>query len=256
MSAVSITFRDITSYLIPGGAYLLFFWLMANIFFDLQLLNYSHSWGVEALLLIFLTLSAYVFGVIVEPISVLFRKYVIRKINLFKDPILYYYDAVKPHPDGSLKAIGLSLLGDQLNISAVKAMSGTEITYFFIRYAELKSVSATSFLMRINSLCQLCNNLVLPVVLFVLFGVYYIYVSMAPDGNEGMILISILSLIAVGMVLVVLLVKANVANRNWLARTALRYYVILRLNDVTQQGHHVVDLRSKNQSVFDALNLS
>lgn len=212
MDKIAITFRDFTAHLIPGLMYFAgFFYLFPE---TIQLIE-----GREFFVSVVALFGAYATGFMAD--TIFFPKFnkLIRKIPLFKDPIAIYFDAFKTLPEtaeaSTVKHLAYHAMIEHLGRKVVLGSKNTVLIYTCIRYVETKNFEVGNLLARINSLGNLS-------------------ICMAPP----LLLISAISfwqlnfLIGVGaLILVYFTLRKNLSYRDWLARTAIRHYLMIRIEN-------------------------
>jgi len=205
MNQFAFSFRDYAVYLFPGLVY-----IAGIIILSETLKDFLVTQPIVASF-IFL-LGGYLAGVFGE--ALLYRliwRDIIRKVSFWKDPIKDIFDSPK---ESSLTYLALSLLREHLGKETVEAESATALTYFCLRYIEIKSPEAAQTPDRINSLLNLTANLV-PALLVLCIALFL----------SGLWIFA-----CVALACAFSLPFKNRSYRFWLVRTVLRQYVILRLD--------------------------
>jgi len=212
MDKIAITFRDFTAHLIPGLMYFAgFFYLFPE---KLALIE-----GREFFVSVLALFGAYATGFIAD--TVFFPKFnkLIRKIPLFKDPVVTYFDAFKDMPETAeattVKHLAYRAMVAHLGQKVVSGTKNTILIYSCIRYVETQNIEVGNILARINSLGNLSICMAPPLLLVSAISFWKLNVLIG----------------AAALILVYFTLRKNLSYRDWLARTAIRHYLMIRLEN-------------------------
>lgn len=217
MDKFAISFRDFTAHLVPGVMYLFaYFYIFPE---SQQVIR-----GNELFFSFLAIFVAYALGFLADTVFFPRLNKIIRKIPLFKDPMASFFREFKnadisadlelPIPS-SVKGLAYSELVTHLGREVVLGSNDTALVYTCIRYVETKNGDAANVLARINSLANLNLCMFPPLVI----------IAIASFLNGNFVISACCILLSFTTVL------KNLDNRKWLARSALRHYFLIRMDE-------------------------
>jgi hypothetical protein len=214
---LSISFRDFVNYLVPGGVLLFALALAASdrvAWFE---------WDPVVVLGAF-TFGSYTLGFLTTAVMGPVRRRLFRWIA-GPDALAYFWNEGKPGgaaepPRGTLAHRARRLLVRHLGPEALAGRSPAEVAFLCMRYVDVRSVPAAELLHRINALGNLYAGLFSSLLLVLALAV-----------AEGWPAVGAACAVALA-----LLPFEHRRNRRWFARSILRFYYVLRLEEEAAGG--------------------
>ena len=228
MEKIAITFRDFTAHLIPGILYIsIWFYVFPE---WLTLIE-----GKEVLFSVFSIFVAYAVGFLADTIFFPRFNKIIRFIPWFSDPMSIYFTGILEGKPKTLKSLAYSLMKEHLSSEVVENAKSTVLIYTAVRYIELKNLNAANILARIHSLGNLSISMVPPLLLFSTVAALHQQFLIA----SGAIILAYFCL------------RKNRFYRSWLARTAVRHYILLRSDSPTLEAFRSEPFRAMVKAGLD-----
>jgi len=180
----------------------------------------------QALSVILVSVASFLSGFAIDLLfhQILLKK-VFRKIPFFREPVEAVWK--NENPKSLIIDQAKNELGRHLDCSS-ENLKPVESIYFCFRYVQVKNERATLFLDRINTKENLCTNLFAASICAFPIFLYFSTLLFNSWHWVAIILFFICFLYA--------LANGNYRQRVWFANSALRLYLILRIEDKNSAG--------------------